>query len=224
MKKKFLTSLALTTTLITSVGTISTQAAVTSKDPHQVKSMIQQERKSISADIVNKVAKEKGFPTVQESQIPTIKEVNNALANIHVSKDNPKQTIDLGNGFQITAEVSESKNPTTLAASQSKTATGQINYSSYGVNWYSLKISENFTYNGQKITYHSPNISANAYGFVGWDGNVTGKYISDIDPSAKDAIADASYKYLKLGGTGFGHIELRFTGTGNYYIHDSYFF
>jgi len=41
-----------------------------------------------------------------EEDIPTLAEVNSALKEINVSKNNPYQVIDLGNGFTIEATVS----------------------------------------------------------------------------------------------------------------------
>ncbi|MBG9789600.1 hypothetical protein ABD74_17410 [Brevibacillus laterosporus] len=64
--------------------------------------------------------------------------------------------------------------------------------------------------------------SATATGQLGWVGEITDKGVERIDDKVMDAWADSNYTYIKVVGNYAGHIELRFTGTGNYYIHDQY--
>ena len=147
------------------------------------------------------------------------------MQQINVSKDNPQQSIKINDKVLIEAEVySVTSDRVSLnSTGQEETATGTIRMQVLGVNVFSLTVSVTFTYDGQKILTHQDPPSATASAIVGYSADVTHKDIVDLSPSAKDAIADAEYKYLKIGGTNVGHIQLRFTGTGNYYVHNSYF-
>ncbi len=168
---------------------------------------------------------------LKESDIPTIKEFNEIVeTELNVSKDNPTQTIELGNGFTVEASVWEETN---FAKSSStiqplavpiynKTAKGSFTVKSLGVNQFRITVSDNFDYNGTKITSYQDPPSASAEAWLGWSGSITNKDVRSIDATAKDAIADANYKYIKIVGNYAGHIELRFTATGNYYMHDTY--
>ena len=91
-----------------------------------------------------------------------------------------------------------------------------------GVNQYRITIDEPFSYTGSKISSYAKTPSASAEAWLGWTGEIKSKSIYSIDSTAKDAIADANYKYIKVIGNYAGHIELRFTGTGNYYMHNTY--
>lgn len=170
---------------------------------------------------------------IKLSDIPTIQEFNEKVKEeLNVSRDNPEQTIDLGNGFTVEASVSEETTPSlpksfslaavTAAAEQNKTAHASFTVKSLGVNQYRITIDEPFSYTGSKISSYAKTPSASAEAWLGWTGEIKSKSIYSIDSTAKDAIADANYKYIKVIGNYAGHIELRFTGTGNYYMHNTY--
>ncbi|MBP2001840.1 hypothetical protein J2Z69_002896 [Paenibacillus shirakamiensis] len=186
-----------------------------------------------SLDEVNKIFKQNGKALITESQIPTIEQVNVALAKLKVSKGHAQQSIDLGNGFSVEASVSGSVKqvavqPTAEASgapiTYSATAQGSFGVKALYVTIYTISISDNYTYtNATKITSYQNPPSASAEGNIGWIGKITGTpSVRNIDSTVKDAIADAEYTYIKLVGNYSGHIELRFTATGNWYIHDTY--
>lgn len=155
--------------------------------------------------------------------IPTVKEVNDSLNNMNVSTDNPFEKVELGNGFSVEMGVSSDvKNKLKqLQAKQSKTATGYYAIKLLGMKLYDIRVSDNYTYEyGKKIIKYQNPPSASASGFAGWTGKITNKKINNIDRAAKDAIADANYIYFKIGGNRHGHMELRFTATGNWYTHN----
>ncbi|MED1909520.1 hypothetical protein [Brevibacillus laterosporus] len=181
---------------------------------------------------VNKIAHELGEEEFTLDQIPTVEEINEALSKIKVSQDNPSQTIDLGNGFAVTTSVSlepatngvNSISPAgkdTLAV----TAQGEWAITLFKVfRMYAINISENYTYDKKtnKIIDYQKKPSAQATGQLGWVGEITDKGVERLDDTAMDAWADANYTYIKALGNYSGHIELRFTGTGTYYVHDQY--
>lgn len=186
------------------------------------------ERRIFSAELFNQNIK-KGQKKLSEEQIPTISEINKALKGLKATKDSPVVKKDLGDGFSVSLSVSSTQSKpspqevsTEKAVNQSTTAKGNLSVDYFGVQVVSFRISNSFTYDGKKIVKFQDPPSATASGSVvyGWSGEVTEKSINDIDPSAKDAIADASFTHL-FGGSLSGHLELRFTGTGNYYLHDS---
>lgn len=186
----------------------------------------------IPAAYVNELLTKDSRTKLTDAQIPTIDDVNNALKELTVSKNNPYQEIDLGNGFTVEATVSGET--TTLIDSQNDlsakaatiynaTATGSFSVKVLGVTLYNISVSNNYSYNSDyKIVSYQDPPSAGASGFVGWSASITNKEVISIDDTAKDAIADATYTYFKIGGSYSGHIELRFTATGNWYIHDTY--
>lgn len=171
---------------------------------------------------------------LEETDIPTIKEVNEKVEKeLNVSDKNPTQTIDLGNGFTVEASVGEETNFANSGSRSSiqplaapvynKTAKGSFTVRSLGVDQFRISISDAFSYNGSKITTYQNPPSASAEAWLGWTGSIKGTpSVYSIDSTAKDAIADAEYKYIKVVGNYAGHIELRFTATGNYYMHDTY--
>lgn len=167
---------------------------------------------------------EKNNIELKESDIPTIKEFNEKInKELNVSKDNPIQTIDLGNGFTVEARVWEENSLfKTNSTIQNTTAKGSFTVRSLGVDQFRITCSVNFSYDGKKIVNYQNPPSASAEAWLGWTGEITNKTVQEIDSTAADAIADANYKYIKLVGNVAGHIELRFTATGNYYMHDTY--
>ena len=132
---------------------------------------------------------------LKESDIPTIKEFNEIVeTELNVSKDNPTQTIELGNGFTVEASVWEETN---FAKSSStiqplavpiynKTAKGSFTVKSLGVNQFRITVSDNFDYNGTKITSYQDPPSASAEAWLGWSGSITNKDVRSIDATAKD--------------------------------------
>ncbi|MBD7970341.1 hypothetical protein [Paenibacillus gallinarum] len=162
-------------------------------------------------------------------EIPTIENVNIALTELNVSSENPYQKIDLGNGFYVEAgggittptNSNETANSRTI---QNKTASGYFSVNVAGVKLYDINVSASYTYDDSttKIKTVQNPISASASGFFGWTGEITNKLAYKIDDTAYDLVADAKYKYIKLIGDVSGHIEVRFTATGNWYMHDTY--
>ncbi|MGG0656435.1 hypothetical protein [Rummeliibacillus pycnus] len=170
---------------------------------------------------------------LKKSDIPTFKELNDKVEKeLNVSKTNPTQTIDLGNGFTVEASVEEVPNSATNSVSSgiqplaepiyTKTAKGSYTIRTLGVDQFRITVSAAFSYNGSKITSFQDPPSASAEAWLGWSGSITNRDIYSSDATAKDAIADADYKYLNMASNYAGHIEVRFTATGNYYMHDTW--
>ncbi|WP_270582425.1 hypothetical protein, partial [Bacillus subtilis] len=67
-----------------------------------------------------------------------------------------------------------------------------------------------------QFTHHTVDTSS---GLLLINGKITSKKIANIDKTAKDAIANSDYTFVKYGGNRHGHMELRFTATGNWYTH-----
>ncbi|WP_156037933.1 hypothetical protein [Brevibacillus laterosporus] len=188
--------------------------------------------RAFSLGEVNKIAHELGEEELTLDQIPTVEKINEALSKMQVSQDNKSQTIDLGNGFAVTSSVSLEPASSGINSispagkdTQSVTAKGEWAVTLFNtIKIFAINISENYTYNSKtnKIIDYQAKPSATATGQLGWVGEITDKGVSNIDASAKDAWADSNYSYIKVVGNYAGHIELRFTGTGNYYIHDQY--
>ncbi|MCK6073601.1 hypothetical protein [Paenibacillus silvae] len=160
-------------------------------------------------------------------QIPTVAEVNEALKTLNVSDVNPYQIVDLGNGFTIEAGGSNAVQPSDQIGTnvlQNTTATGYYRVNALGVKLYDISVSASYSYDDKTNEIKSVQnpISANASGGIGWVGEITQKKAYKIDNKAWDLIADANYSYIKLIGNYAGHIEVRFTGTGNWYMHDTY--
>lgn|GEM_PF-6415567 len=160
-------------------------------------------------------------------QIPTVAEVNEALKNLNVSDANPYQFIDLGNGFNIEAGGSNAVQPSDQVGAtviQNTTATGYYRVNALGLKLYDITVSASYSYDDKTNEIKSVQnpISANASGGIGWTGEITQKKAYKIDNKAWDLIADANYSYIKVIGNYAGHIEVRFTGTGNWYMHDTY--
>ncbi|MDT0123900.1 hypothetical protein Q9R46_14660 [Paenibacillus sp. RRE4] len=161
-------------------------------------------------------------------QIPTVAEVNEALKTLNVSDANPHQIIDLGNGFTIEAGGSNFVQPSDKIEAQvvqNKTASGYFRVNAaLGVKLYDISVSASYSYDDKTNDIKSVQnpISANASGGLGWVGEITQKKSYKIDSKAWDLIADANYSYIKVIGNYSGHIEVRFTGTGNWYMHDTY--
>lgn len=187
----------------------------------------------VSVQEMNQIAASKGIEkSYTANDIPTIQEINEALQSLEVSDKNPHQTIDLGNGFSVEAGVTvtdtpiQSKNLQSAAAAgivHNKTASGYYAVKSLGVTMFDISVSASYTYDDtpQILSVQNP-ISASASGNLGWSGSITNKTDYKIDKTAHDLIADAEYKYLKAVGNYSGHIEVRFTATGNWYMHDTY--
>lgn len=170
----------------------------------------------------HEVTKQKNLRTLSSEKIPTVKEVNKALNSMHVSKDHPYQEIDLGNGFTVEMGVSTDMGMEKIKtqATQNKTASGYYAVKFAGIKLYDIRVSDNYSYEyGKKITKWESPPSASASGFAGWNGKITSKKIVNIDNTAKDAIANSDYTFVKYGGNRHGHMELRFTATGNWYTH-----
>jgi hypothetical protein len=176
-----------------------------------------------------------------KSKVPTIGAVNTALAKMNVSKNHPSQTIDLGNGFTVKGEVGASPigsgapinlskimnpngmtmQPLTIYAVHAK---AYFEVDTFYVKEFGISISDDYSYDNSKhvITKYQNPPSASATANLGWYGSITDKSVQTYDKTAADAIADADYKYINAFGNYDGHIELRFTGTGNYYMHDTH--
>ncbi|MBP3048618.1 hypothetical protein J9345_18880 [Bacillus subtilis subsp. subtilis] len=151
----------------------------------------------------HELTKQKNLRTLSSEKIPTVKEVNKALNSMHVSKDHPYQEIDLGNGFTVEMGVSTDMGMEKIKtqATQNKTASGYYAVKFAGIKLYDIRVSDNYSYEyGKKITKWESPPSASASGFAGWNGKITSKKIANIDNTAKDAIANSDYTFVKYGG------------------------
>lgn len=228
MKKKIVPAILASSLLLPSSITFAQDTKTNSNNTND---------KIVSAKFINEFTKENDLPPVSESDIPTVDELREATEGLMATEENPVVTKDLGNGFGVTLWVDEAQTDTpapiqeqnqgykralsTVAAtSQNKTATGGIEYTFLGISWWRLGASVNFNYNGQKITkVNSYDVIAS--GAPGYSVSNKKAKLADIDPSAKDIVVNADFKYAKFVAESTGHAELRFTGTGNYYIHNS---
>lgn len=221
----------------TSVG-IASAAPKAIDDQQQVQNDKQREaRLMMSVKDANEILKQQGInKQVTAHDIPTKDEVNAKLKGLQVTKDHPKEVVNLGNGHQVILEVGvmqQAQSPKTTSKpgvitpqySFSQTAYGKITYVFAGVNVADLIVTDNYTYDdgsAQILSYQDPpSVSAPTH-WPGWSGTVTGRYVYSIDSTVKDAIGDSSYS-TTTGGNVAGHLEVRFTGAGNYYSHDYYF-
>ncbi|WP_144497423.1 hypothetical protein [Bacillus toyonensis] len=187
-------------------------------------SPVQQSEKTLPLDKINQLAAAQGLPKLDNAQIPTFSQLNQALTNIHVSPIHPIQTTDLGNGFSITAQIHILKASKNVTLSNLATASGEISYKMGTASLYTLQIYEQFVYDFRTITFYSKKPTVEADGtLMEMPGTITEQFIKSVNPIEKDAIGEATYAYIGGKPQVTGHIELRFTGKGNYYIHDSYF-
>ncbi|KEO80902.1 hypothetical protein [Tumebacillus flagellatus] len=176
----------------------------------------------VPLEALNKVAAEKGLKQLSLNEVATVESVNEALKDVVVQKDEQK-TINLGHGQAIVISAPEvsSTNP---SIGYNVTASGKIDYVFYGVQLFSLSESENYSYDGTTadIIFYANQPTVSAPGWVGWSTIIDNKYISNIDPKVKDAVADVRWTQTTM--TRYGHMELRFTGAGNWFVHDSYIY
>lgn len=209
--------------LMSSIAAGSALAAVPQEKSREINTPI------ISVEELNNVPLNKKMKKVYTpDQIPTVADVNNALRKLNVSSENPHQIIMLGNGFTIEAGGSNAvqrSGKIEAQTIQNKTASGYFRVNAaFGIKLYDISVSASYTYddNTNDIKSVQDPISANASGGLGWVGSITQKKAYKIDSKAWDLIADANYSYVKVIGNYSGHIEVRFTGTGNWYMHDTY--
>ncbi|UPK44827.1 hypothetical protein [Paenibacillus pabuli] len=183
----------------------------------------------ISVEELNNVPINKKLKKVYTAdQIPTVAEVNEALQNMNISSENPHQIIDLGNGFTVEAGGFNTATPSDKIEAQviqNQTASGYFRVNAaFNILLYDISVSASYTYDDKTNEIKSVQnpISANAEGGIGWVGEITQKTAYKIDNKAWDLIADAKYSYVKLIGNYTGHIEVRFTGTGNWYMKNTW--
>lgn len=223
MKKK-ITSVILASSLLLPSSVIFAQDINSSSE-------IEQNEKIVSLEFINKFNEENNLPKLSEQDIPTVKELKEATKGLSATQENPVVSKDLGNGFGVTlwvdntqpsAQTKSEDNQTVALADQNTTAKGGIEYTYLGVSWWRLTATANFNYNGQKITRVN-SFDVLASGAPGYSVDKDPAKLADLDPSAKDVIGNAKFEYAKFVATAVAHLELRFTGTGNYYVHDSFF-
>jgi hypothetical protein len=131
---------------------------------------------------------------------------------MNVSKNHPSQTIDLGNGFTVKAEVGASPigsgapinlsnimnpngmtmQPLTIYAVHAK---AYFEVDTFYVKEFGISISDDYSYDNSKhviIKYRNPP-SASATANLGWYGSITGKpSVQTYDKTAADAIKEVN--------------------------------
>ncbi|QDX91410.1 hypothetical protein EEL30_02870 [Brevibacillus laterosporus] len=230
-KKLLMGMMSLTLASVALGGTV-----LAAEDTKQVNSSIDEPKKDsepfIPIGVINKALAEKGQKAISASEVPTKAQVNKALQGVIASKDDPEKVIDLGNGHKITISVSGTSAPAeqnnvysvSPQSIQSVTAKGEIKYTA-GVDIFTMSITQKYSYDDKitKITQQDKKPSTSYGSGFGWKGSDSeAPYIYEIDDTAKDAVGNGQFKNIIYGKYGC-HIELRFTATGNYYVHDSYF-
>ncbi|OUM86866.1 MAG: hypothetical protein BAA01_15700 [Bacillus thermozeamaize] len=249
MKKFFLIMLSAIFVIVSSIlGGIEVNAetnATSLEDISKIEldSKLKSDEPIITLEAYNQLLKKNGLPTVtHEVKIPTFREINEALAKMNVSQDNPYEQVYLGDGFYIEAIVSErtpsNDNLSVSGTSDVKpmavystTAKGTIHLKGFFglIRVASLTMSVNYSYDPNppaKIVSYQNTPTVAPWALPPGTYKVLMAKNLRIDPAGAvmDAITDVEYDSVPDYNVKFiGHMELRYTATGTYYIHDSWF-
>lgn len=190
-----------------------------------------------SYEQLNEWLKSKGVnDTVVTSHIPTVEEINAALKDMKASRDTKKLSKDLGNDFKVEVEVfntpTEVKVPTYIPYKdvagkklESATATGVVRIMYKDAVMYTLAAnSAEFLYDGERVIDFRDAPRSTDPRTLSSTNDREEQYLYYTSPFDKDTIAKARFPWLTSEDNLIrGYIELRFNGTGNYYIKDVYF-
>ncbi|KIV53525.1 hypothetical protein AM501_28505 [Aneurinibacillus migulanus] len=193
--------------------------------------------KIASQEKLNEWLKSKGVnATVAIGHIPTVDEINAALKDLKASRDNKKLSKDLGNGFKVEVEVfhtpTEVKVPTYIPRKdvagkklESATATGVVRIMYNDQIMYTLAANSlEFLYDGERVIDFKDAPPSTDPRTLSSTNDREEQFLYYTSPFDKDTIAKARFPWLTSEDNLIrGHIELRFNGTGNYYIKDVYF-
>lgn len=186
---------------------------------------------------LNEWLKSKGSSaTVPTGHIPTVEEINMALQDMKVSRDNKLASKDLGNGFKVEMEVFNTMLPVKVPSYipykdvqgkklEAATATGVVRIMHNDLTLYTLAAnSSEFLYDGERVLDFKDAPPSQDPRTLSSTNDRTEQYLYYYSPFEKDTVVDARFPWLTdEKGALSGHLALRFNGTGNYYITEASF-